>query len=70
MTRFDGIKKAKVKVTENSYGAKKQSKGNRLFLRIIVAMCLVIGVMAVSALFHTDASQPFKQDYAEQYEKD
>lgn len=74
MNRFDGIKKANVKIKRNTYGGKKKLNRNEkrtdgVFWRYVTAVFLVLGVFAISSFTNYDAAELFKQDYLLQYEE-
>lgn len=68
MDKYDGIKRASVKVKRNDYKASDGYKPKILW-RYIVAAFLVLAVMTFGNFTSYNVSELFKQDYIEQYEK-
>lgn len=68
MDKYDGIKRASVKVKRNDYKASSEYKPKILW-RYIVAAFIVLAVMTCGNFTSYDAGELFKQDYIEQYEK-
>ena len=72
MDKFDGIKRAEVKLEQNAYDFKQKNKKKRrknAFLwRYIVAALLVVTMVVISN--YTDLTELFKQDYKTQYAQD
>lgn len=66
--RFDGIKKADVKLRRNRYVISKSR--SKILWRYIAALIIVFAVMITTAYSDYDAAELFRQDYVEQYAKD
>ena len=66
MDKFDGIKKANVKVRRNIYSAERP----RILWRYVVAALIVIAAAMLPTYLGFEVSDYFKQDYIEQYAED
>ncbi|MCH5164300.1 MAG: hypothetical protein J1F36_04715 [Clostridiales bacterium] len=66
MDKFNGIKKANVKVRRNSYTHDRP----KILWRYVVAALIVLAVVLMPTYLGFDISEYFKQDYIEQYAQD